>query len=61
MHDKFLVSLDYVQQSAKISFFIPMLKYGLQALHNSELHLISRTSDRPSKDALKRIYQTFMQ
>lgn len=37
----------------------PMLKYGLQALHKSELLLPSRIEDRPSKDALDRRYQTF--
>lgn len=38
----------------------PMLKYGLQALHKSELLLPSRIEDRPSKDALDRRYQTFI-
>ncbi|MGH7238632.1 MAG: HNH endonuclease, partial [Candidatus Saccharimonadales bacterium] len=38
----------------------PMLKYGLQALHTTELLLPSRTADRPSKDALERRYQGFM-
>jgi len=38
----------------------PMLKYGLQALHNSELLLPSRTADQPSKDALERRYQGFL-
>jgi len=38
----------------------PMLKYGLQALHNSELLLPTRTSDQPSKEALERRYQIFL-
>ena len=38
----------------------PMLKYGLQALHNSELFLPSRTADRPSKTALERRYEEFI-
>ena len=38
----------------------PMLKYGLQALHNSELLLPSRVEDRPSKDALERRYQGYL-
>jgi putative restriction endonuclease len=38
----------------------PMLKYGLQALHHSELLLPSRSVDRPSKDALERRYQRFI-
>ena len=38
----------------------PMLKYGLQALHNSELLLPSRIEDRPSKDALERRYQGYL-
>ncbi len=37
----------------------PMLKYGLQALHNSELFLPSRMEDQPSKAALERRYQDF--
>jgi putative restriction endonuclease len=38
----------------------PMLKYGLQALHKSELLLPSRIEDRPSKEALGRRYQSFI-
>ncbi len=38
----------------------PMLKYGLQALHNTELLLPTRTSDQPSKQALERRYQGFL-
>jgi putative restriction endonuclease len=38
----------------------PMLKYGLQALHKSELLLPSRIEDRPSKEALDRRYQSFI-
>lgn len=38
----------------------PMLKYGLQALHKSELFLPTRIDDRPSKDALDRRYQSFV-
>jgi putative restriction endonuclease len=37
----------------------PMLKYGLQALHKSELFLPSRLEDRPSRDALDRRYKNF--
>lgn len=38
----------------------PMLKYGLQALHTTELLLPSRILDWPSKDALERRYESFM-
>lgn len=38
----------------------PMLRYGLQALHNSELFLPSRAADRPSKNALERRYEEFI-
>ena len=38
----------------------PMLKNGLQALHNSELLLPTRAADRLSKDALERGYQSFL-
>ncbi|MDE2196328.1 MAG: HNH endonuclease [Gammaproteobacteria bacterium] len=38
----------------------PMLKYGLQALHNSELLLPTRAADQPSKAALEHRYQSFV-
>jgi len=37
----------------------PMLKYGLQALHGSNLLLPRRPEDRPSAEALERRYQAF--
>ena len=37
----------------------PMLKYGLQALHGTELLLPSNPNDNPSKIALERRYQSF--
>lgn len=38
----------------------PMLKYGLQALHNSELLLPYRAADRPLKEASELRYQGFL-
>lgn len=38
----------------------PMLKIGLQALHDSKLLLPTRSADRPSKDGLEWRYQNFM-
>ena len=38
----------------------PMLRYGLQALHQSRLLLPRRPEDRPSADALERRYQIFV-
>lgn len=38
----------------------PMLKYGLQALHKSELLLPSQAADRPAKEALERRFQVFL-
>lgn len=38
----------------------PMLKYGLQSLHNLELLVPTRIEDKPSKAALERRYQSFM-
>lgn len=37
----------------------PMLKYGLQALHGTELLLPSNPNDNPSKIALERRYRSF--
>lgn len=39
----------------------PMLKYGLQSLHDSELLVPTRNQDKPSKTALERKYQIFLQ
>lgn len=37
----------------------PMLRYGLQELHKTSLHLPTRVADRPSRDALERRYLAF--
>lgn len=48
-----------VRQDVLIETDGPMLKYGLQALHQTELLLPSRAADRPSKAALERRYESF--
>lgn len=49
-----------VRQDVLMEVDGPMLKYGLQALHHSELLLPRKPEDRPSIEALERRYNAFV-